>query len=327
MPTEADVPEVEESPTSRGPSAAPRWLLLASGAVLIVGSSLSFYELELGGTPDSGLGAELLLDDLVESSWTAWSNAWSIVPLLPLVVVVLPLLSTLWVAAGARGPTRLGGVPGSAVRTVVAVLALATVVAYLLRTVSGNDADGSLDPGPGAWVLLAGTVLHLAGALLAAWQEAVPAPEPPPVPEDGLGSTALFVTLGAAAVTLVGSFLPALTLVNVYAEVPREATALAWSDGLRPVFGLPALAGVAVVAVLLLHERGVVAPLRVPWTTWRLAASGFAVVASIAIVLGDPLFEAFSDATEVRFGQWVVLAGAFGMLAGTLADRRATSLS
>jgi hypothetical protein len=311
-----DVDEV----APRTPSAA-RWAVLASGALLVVGSFLPLYTSE---RPDGGVGSagDAILDAVIETSWTSWSNAWSIVPLVPLVVVVLPVLATLWLAAGSLLPDRLGPVAAAAARTAVGVLAVLTIVAYLLRSLSADDAGDAIDLGSGAWVLLVGAALHLGAVVAAGWSEPAPPPEPRPVPEDELASTALLVTLGAAVVAVAGSFLPALTFVDELSETPSEATTLAWGDGLRPVFALPAIAAIAVVVVLLAHQRGTSAPLAVAWSTWRLAVSAFAVVASVSLLVGNALWGGFGDLADVRAGQWVMFAGAVGMLAGTLTDRR-----
>ena len=294
-------------------------LVLAIGA-LVTGSFVELYTSDLvpGSLPTTVEGS--VVDALLDTPWTAWSNAWSIVPLLPLMVVVLPILCSVW-AAVPTPPDRLGSMPAAAVRTTVGVLALLTVIAYLLRSLAGNETADPLDLGLAAWVLSSGVVLYLLGVVVLALDEPVPPPEPPPAGD--LASAALLVTLAGALVAIAGSFLPAVSVSYDFGDNAGRGTSLAWGDGLRPLFALPAVAGGAVVAVLLLHERGIRAPLRVPWTTWRLAFSAYAVVASISILLGNAFFGGFADLADVRFGQWVMLAGGFGMLAGTLADRRA----
>lgn len=310
-------------PSPRSPDAG-RYVVLVSAAVLLVASLLTLYEIDLGlGEEDADPGAAMF-DGLFETSWKAWSDAWSIFPLVP-IVLLLVLVGAVWLAAEHAGgmdvPDRLLGVPAAGVRVVLGLLAVLTMAAYVLRTfIAGGDEALSL--GVGGWLLLAGSIGYLVGAILDG-KGAADTPVAPAAPEASARSS--LVIFASAIVVLVASFLPAVGAAGGFAEGGNETESFnAWGEGFRPVYGLPAVAAVAVALLLLIHQRGTAqAPMGIGSAVWRWAFSGFALLSAISLLIGNPVFGSFGNFIDVEFGQYLTLLGAAGLVTGCFMERSA----
>jgi hypothetical protein len=314
-----------------GPSPANpevgRYVVFISAAVLAVASLLTVYEIDLGlDDEDAALGATLLGG--LDTSWRAWSDAWSIFPLVP-IVLVAAILGAIWLVAeqadGMNVRDHILGLRAASVRVIIGVLAVLTLAAFVLRSFM-TSGEESLDLGVGAWLLLAGAVGYLVGAVLDDRTSAEPA-EPVTAPE--LREPSSLVILGSGLLVLVASFLPAVGASGAFAEDGNEAETLnAWGEGFRPVFGLPAIAAVVVVVLLLLHQRGSAqAPLGMSSPVWRWAFSVFALVAALSLLIGNPIFGAFGNFIDVEFGQYLSALGAIGLVVGSFLERSASDLA
>lgn len=303
---------------------------LVSSALLLVGSFLSFYELDLGlDSTEEQLGSAFFGG--LETSWKVWSDAWSLFPLLT-IVVLLPVLAAVLLVldqVGTAAPGRLASIEWRPVRLLLGVIALVTVAAYVLRSFLTSD-DDFVSLGIGAWVVLVGVVGYVVGAAMARPADQT-GPEAAPAAGTGSRFSApwALVTLASAAVTVVGSFLPVLGAAEGLGGLAEGSESEnAWADGLRPVFGLPAIAAVIVVVLLLVGE-GVWANARgrlgITASAARWAFSGLGVVAALGLVLGNPVFGAFSNIVDVKYGLYLMLLGAVGMLGGCLMHRMAAA--
>ncbi len=319
----ADQFRAGDSSSSPAPS-GPRYLLFASAGLVLVASLLTFYEIDFAlDEEEAELGAALL-GGFLETSWTAWSDAWGIFPLMP-IVLLSAIAAAVWLAAdhapGVNAPKQVLGVPGSAVRVIVGSLAVLTVAAYALRTflTEGEDTVGL---GIGGWLLLAGSIGYLVGAVLDGKESLDPGGDRRS-PE--LSSPSSLVIIISAAIVLVASFLPAFGAAGLFAEDGSGAeTTTPWSDGFRPVYGLPAIASALVVILLVLGQQDMArAPLGVAGARWRRTLCGFALISALALLIGNPVFGAFSSFIDVEYGQYLTLLGAAGLVAGCVMEHLA----
>lgn len=151
-------------------------VMYAAGAVLLVASFLPMVEIDLvESEDDAGFGA--LFGAFIETEWNAWSNAFSIFPLvsLPLLcVLVLVGARALERFAGTTVPAQVFGIPLPVARAALTAFAILTVAAQLVRALldSGAEDDGSFVVGLGGWL----AALALVALLITAIQEAMSAP-------------------------------------------------------------------------------------------------------------------------------------------------------
>jgi len=299
-----------------------RYVVFVSAAVLLVASLLTLYEIDLGLEDEEADLGTAMFGGLLETSWKVWSDAWSIFPLVP-IVLVLALVGAAWLAAehanGMNVPDRVLGVPAADVRVILGVLAILTMAAYVLRTFMAGG-DEALGLGVGGWLLLAGSIGYLVGAILdrrGAVHGGVASAAPDPSAPSSL------VIFTSAVVVLVASFLPAVGASGLFSEGGNETETLnAWGEGFRPVYGLPAVAAVVVVMLLLIHQRGTAqAPIGIGSAVWRWAFSGFALLCAISLLIGNPVFGSFGNFIDVEFGQYLTLLGAVGLVAGCFMER------
>lgn len=307
---------------SPGRPDAGRYVVFVSAAVLLVASLLTLYEIDLENE-EADQGAALF-GGFIETSWKAWSDAWSIFPLVP-IVLVLAVVGAVWLAAehadGMNVPVRVLGVSAAGVRVILGLLAVLTMAAYVLRTfVAGGDE--ALGLGVGGWLLLAGSIGYLVGAILDG-KGKTDSPVAPAAPEPSAPSS--LVIFASAIVVLGASFLPAVGAAGGFAGDGNENETLnAWGEGFRPVYGLPTVAAVVVAVLLVIHQRGTAqAPMGIGSDVWRWAFSGFALLSAISLLIGNPVFGAFGNFIDVEFGQYLTLLGTAGLVTGCFMERSA----
>src|SRR5687767_6551752 len=84
-----------------------RYVIFISAAVLVVASFLTLYQIDLGLDEDEADLGAAMFGGLIDTSWKAWSDAWSIFPLVP-IVLLAAIAGALWLAAesadGMRAP-------------------------------------------------------------------------------------------------------------------------------------------------------------------------------------------------------------------------------
>ena len=56
---------------------------------------------------------------------------------------------------------------------------------------------------------------------------------------------------------------------------------------------------------------------------WRWAFSGFALLSAVSLLIGNPVFGSFGNFIDVKFGQYLTLLGAAGLVAGCFMERSA----
>lgn len=286
--------------------------MYVAGVVLLVASFLPLLEMDFDASEDDpGFGE--FFGALIDTEWSAWSDAFSIFPL-----VTLPVLCVL-LLVGARAlrrftamavPERVLGFPLPVVRVAVAAFATAAVGAQLLRALVDADQgdDGSFVVGPGGWL----AAFALAAVVVTSLQEAKPAPAVDPG-RPRLDTRAAAVVLGGAAVMAIASFLDVWS-----AEGDDGVTA--WGEGGRPVFLVPlamaVLAVAATVVDLRSDERRTV--LGVELGRWRVLLGALALFAALALLIGNPIFGGFSSFVDTGAGVYMSLLGAVAVLVGTL---------
>ena len=151
---------VAAEPAKPQPTPTPgEIVIMAAGVVMLIFSFLPFYSLSTSS--DVGTSQSL--------SWSGWSNAWSLFPLVPL-MVVLAVAMAVFVALGRFGtfrlPERLGPMNTDSAQIVLSVLMVLTIVAYLIRNLS------PVDKGIGAWFLVIGAAALVVGQILVARERA-----------------------------------------------------------------------------------------------------------------------------------------------------------
>jgi hypothetical protein len=248
------------------------------------------------------------LDNALSLEWNAWSNAWSLYP----VVLLGALYGCVPVVAFAR--SRLRRRPWTPTEggacTLLGVACLLTVLAYWLRDVRMSTVV--LDTGPGAWMMFLGATASAAGSWLHYDAAVRDAPTDRRPVRSYVGPEVLVVWIGAAIV-LLASFLTVFELPTVGGET---VAASAWSRNFSPpLFLLPvlwALLLAALVSVPLLPRR-----LR-PRTILRVervdVEFGLAAVATITVVglsVGVLGFRSFGGQSAIQreYGWWCMVAG------------------
>jgi hypothetical protein len=138
-------------------------VILASGALMLIGSFLPFYKVTFFG---------------VSKSWSAWSSSTNLLlfPLTTLVVLFGVLMAAhvavTAFASGTNLPSRVLGFTWDQIHLVLAFQATVMMLAYLIRD------KGGFDWGVGFWLMLLAAVGLLVGAILRTRE---PAGAPPPL--------------------------------------------------------------------------------------------------------------------------------------------------
>ena len=123
-------------------------MIMAAGAVMFVFSFLPFYSVSGGGQ---------------SLEWSSWSNAFSLVPLVPLMVLLgaaMAIRVALERFGTLRVPERVTIYTWGQLETVLSILIALTILCYIIRDLSG------VDKGVGAWFLFIGSVGLVVGQLL-----------------------------------------------------------------------------------------------------------------------------------------------------------------
>ena len=285
--------------------------MYAAGVVLLVASFLPMLEIDIvTSEDDAGFGE--LFGAFLDTEWSAWSDAFSIFPLVTLpVLCVLVLVGIRALArfAGTTIPERFAGFPVPVLRAAAVAFASLAVGAQIVRALidSGEDEDGAFVIGTGGWL----AALALAALVVTTVQEAKATPV---VEADRRrpDTRATAVTVGGAAVVAVASFF------DVWSADGDGVTA--WGEGGRPVYLVPlvvaALAAAATVVDLRSDERRVV--LGVDLGRWRVLLGGLALFAALALLIGNPAFGSFGSFIDTGAGVYVSVLGTAAVLVGTV---------
>lgn len=287
-------------------------VMYVAGGLLLVASFLPMLEIDLAPSEDD-LGFGELFGAFIDTEWTAWSNAFSIFPLVTLpVLCVLVLVAARAVErfAGTTLPPQLVGVPVPVLRAAVAAFAGVTVASQIIRALvdSGDEDEGSFVVGPGGWL----AALALVALVVTAVQEVRSSPArvfDRRRPDSRATGT---VIVGAIAVA-VASALDAWSSDD-------EGGVTAWGEGARPVYLVPlvmtALAAATTVLDLRAEQRRHV--LGMDLGRWRVLLAASALFAAVALVIGNPLFGGFGSFIDTGVGMYLSVVGAATVLVGTL---------
>ena len=294
------------NPTPRGSLSGPDLAIVIGGALLLLGSFLPFYEIDF-------LGEAL--------DWTAWSNAWSFLPLLPL-AVLLGAGSVVAVALERMGratlPARVLGRPTEQVQLVGAALVAVTMVVFVLRV------PESASVAIGGWLCAAGSIAIVVGLALGRRSDAST-----PAAAHGAGRVAVgartpeaLAMVGGGVVVLLGSF---LTVYEAGIDSPESMNA--WAAEFR-VLLLPVLLVLIAVVPVVLAVAGVrgepTGLAGVPWTTVRTAAAGWGALAMVCYLVGEPFVSVDGLDIELarQLGFWLMLLGSLVAAGGAIHQER-----
>lgn len=287
-------------------------VMYVAGGLLLVASFLPMLELDLAPSEDD-LGFGELFGAFMDTEWTAWSNAFSIFPLVTLsVLAVLVLVGARAVErfAGTTLPRKLLGMPVPVLRAAAAAFASVTVASQIIRALldPADGDDGSFVVGPGGWL----AALALTALVVTAVQEAMSVPAADDDRRRPDTRATATVIAGTIAVAL-GSVLDAWSSDD-------EGGVTAWGEGARPVYLVPlvmaALAALATVLDLRAEQRRLV--LGVDLGRWRVLLAALALFAAVALMIGNPLFGGFSSFIDTGAGIYLSVVGAGAILVGTL---------
>jgi len=290
----------------------PETVMYVAGVVLAVASFLPLLRLDLV-TSEDDLGFGEFFGAFLDTEWTAWSNAFSIFPL-----VTLPVLCVL-VLVGARAverfagkalPARLLGVPLPVLRMALAAFGALAVLAQVVRalTDAGEEDDGSFVIGPGGWLSL----LALVAIAVTAAREARTSPHEHAARRRPDARATAVVVAGAVAMAVASA-------LDVWSS-DDEGGVSAWGEGARPIYLLPllmaALTAAATVVDLRAEQPRLV--LGVDLGRWRVLLAALTAFAALALLIGNPLFGGFSSFIDTGVGLYLSLVGAGAVLVGSL---------
>lgn len=304
----ADEEEATDQPA--GPDTS-EVVMYAAGVLLLVASFLPMLEIDIAPSEDD-LGFGELFGAFIDTEWSAWSDAFSIFPLVTLpvlCVLVLVGLRALTRFAGTTVPERILGFPVPVVRAAAAGFAGVAVASQLIRALvdSGEEEDGALAVGLGGWL----AAVALVALVVTAVQEAMSTPT--------VDAERRRPDARATGIVVAGAVVVAIASVLDVWSVEGEDGVTAWSEGGRPVYLVPlvmaVMAAVATVVDFRADERRVV--LGVDLGRWRVLLAALALFAALALLIGNSAFGSFDSFIDTGVGLYLSILGAGAVVAGT----------
>jgi hypothetical protein len=128
---------------------------MVGAAVVLIGSFMPVYKVEEQG---------------FDESWSAWSNAWSLFPLLTLCVifaVAIGVIIALTRFGNVNLPERVWIFTMNQLGIVLSLLIAVTALFYVIR-----DMGGGIDKGIGGWLIVLGAAALAAGEIMSQNQNA-----------------------------------------------------------------------------------------------------------------------------------------------------------
>jgi len=282
---------------------------VAGGAVTLIGSFLNFYKVDDGG---------------FSGSWGGWSDAFSLMPLIPiagLIAAVIAVSIVLERLSEVSVPATVLGQPRQRVDLIASALVCLTFLTFTVRSIE------SIERGIGAWVAGLASIALVTGVVLRNREHPIPgvASDAPGAGGAQARTPGAYAMVAGAAAVLVGSFL------DVYGAPDGDdfTAASAWEQDFRPITLLPVLlALVAALPVVVALAGARPEPTSVagqPWSVVQTAVAGWAAIVMISFLIGNPFISLPGIDFEVsrEIGFWVMLAGSVAVAGGAVARRRA----
>jgi hypothetical protein len=130
-------------------------VILAGGAVILIGSFLPFYKFSL---PDLGLG--IGGGDQTFSAWSSDAFLFGVATLVVLIGVIMALQVALTAFANVRLPDRVLGMTWDQIHVALGFQATVMMIAFLVRD------KGVFDFGIGFFLMLVAAIALLVGAIM-----------------------------------------------------------------------------------------------------------------------------------------------------------------